>query len=276
MIKLFENRVFTTMNKLAASIEDIKRGQFGGEDKGRDGAGGGGVGMTHDAMSVLQEQHNSLMLVLAAQTQKLDNLEQICLHPTRSDEHSGSASKALTSSPLQTVGDLKERLANAAAEVLDLQNNLKEEKSRVDDLQSKLRAAQQALDEGARERSALGNTGQTAGRSWPAEVLGESNIEKPVVLNLLQNFENNMAALSRFQAHVHGNERTEEELVQRGGGGEVQGMETTQVIEITSAPGPAAAPTRAAAAVAPSGACPLPPDPPSLPPTARQPCRQYP
>ena len=58
--------------------------------------------------------------------------------------------------------------------------------------------------------------------------------------------------------------------------GEVQGMETTQVIEITSAPGPAAAPTRAAAAVAPSGACPLPPDPPSLPPTARQPCRQYP
>ena len=28
MIKLFENRVFTTMNKLAVSIEDIKGGRF--------------------------------------------------------------------------------------------------------------------------------------------------------------------------------------------------------------------------------------------------------
>ena len=69
MLKLFENRVINTMNKFAVSIEDIKCGRFGGVDKGRDGGGGGegdGSGMTHDAMSLLTEQHNSLLLVLAA------------------------------------------------------------------------------------------------------------------------------------------------------------------------------------------------------------------
>ena len=75
------------------SIEDIlKRGRFGGEDKGPDGGGGEGGGgaadITHDVMSVLKEQHNSLLLVLAAQTQELGNLKQICLHRTRSDEPS--------------------------------------------------------------------------------------------------------------------------------------------------------------------------------------------
>jgi uncharacterized spore protein YtfJ len=115
MLKLFENRVINTMNKLAVSIEDIKGGRFGGEDKGRDGGGGGGgggAGMTHDVMSVLTEQHNRLMLALAAQTQELEAhtqqldklehvleqaraclpiesvlLEHVCLHRTRSDEH---------------------------------------------------------------------------------------------------------------------------------------------------------------------------------------------
>ena len=45
--------------------------------------------MTHDVMSVLTEQHNRLMLALAAQTQKLeahtqqlDKLERVCLHRT--------------------------------------------------------------------------------------------------------------------------------------------------------------------------------------------------
>jgi hypothetical protein len=66
MLKLFENNFINTMNKLAVSIEDIKLGRFGGEDKGRDGGGGGGGGggMTYDVMSVLTEQHNSLLLVL--------------------------------------------------------------------------------------------------------------------------------------------------------------------------------------------------------------------
>ena len=39
MLKLFEKRFINTMNKLAVSIEDIKRGRFGGENKGRDGGG---------------------------------------------------------------------------------------------------------------------------------------------------------------------------------------------------------------------------------------------
>ena len=68
--------------------------------------------MTHDIVSVLTEQHNSLLLALAAQTQKLEAhtqqldklehvleqaraclpiesvlLEHVCLHRTRSDEH---------------------------------------------------------------------------------------------------------------------------------------------------------------------------------------------
>jgi uncharacterized spore protein YtfJ len=176
MLKLFENRVVNTMNKLAVSIEDIKGGRFEGEDKGRDGTGGGGgggAGMTHDVMSVLTEQHNRLMLALAAQTQKLeahtqqlDKLEHVCLHRTRSDEHrecsDGGEPPRSEFAPkieeiLQTVGDLKERLADAEAEVLDLQDDLEEEKSRVEELQGKLRSAQQALDEGARERCYLGN-----------------------------------------------------------------------------------------------------------------------
>jgi len=55
------------------------------------------------------------------------------------------------------VGDLKERLADAEAEVLVLDEHLGEEKSRVEELQGKLRSAQQALDEGARQRCYLGN-----------------------------------------------------------------------------------------------------------------------
>ena len=175
MLKLFENRVINTMNKFAVSIEDIKCGRFGGVDKGRDGGGGGegdGSGMTHDVMSVLTEQHNRLMLALAAQTQKLeaqtqklDNLEQVCLHRTRSDKHreysgGGEPPRSEFAPKIeeipQTVGDLKERLADAEAEVLYLQDDLEEEKSRVEELQGKLRSAQQALDEGARERCSLG------------------------------------------------------------------------------------------------------------------------
>jgi hypothetical protein len=156
MLKLFENRVINTINKLAVSIEDIKGGRFGGEDKRRDGGGGAGIdgaGMTHDVMSVLTDQHNSLLLVLAAQTQKLDNLEHVCLHRTRSDEHRecscGGEPPRSEFAPkieeiLQTVGNLKERLADAEAD-------LEEEKSRVKALQGELRSAQQALDEGARE-----------------------------------------------------------------------------------------------------------------------------
>ena len=55
------------------------------------------------------------------------------------------------------MGDLKERLADAEAEVLVLDEHLGEEKSRVEELQGKLRSAQQALDEGARQRCYLGN-----------------------------------------------------------------------------------------------------------------------
>ena len=107
--------------------------------------------MTHDVMSVLTEQQNSLLLVLAAQTQKLDNLEQVCLPPTRSDEQrecSGGGEPPWSEfAPnieeiLQTVEDLKERLANAEAEMLDLQDDLEEEESRVKELQGKLRSAQ--------------------------------------------------------------------------------------------------------------------------------------
>jgi hypothetical protein len=87
-----------------------------------------GTCLTHDIVSVLTEQHNSLLLALAAQTQKvevqtqkLDQLEQVCLHLTRSDE-------PMFEEVHQTVGDLKERLG-------------------------KLRSAQQALaGESARER----------------------------------------------------------------------------------------------------------------------------
>ena len=162
MLKLFENRVINTINKLAVSIEDIKGGRFGGEDKRRDGGGGAGIdgaGMTHDVMSVLTDQHNSLLLVLAAQTQKLDNLEHVCLHRTRSDEHRecscGGEPPRSEFAPkieeiLQTVGNLKERLADAEAD-------LEEEKSRVEALQEKLRSAQQALDEGAREHRSREN-----------------------------------------------------------------------------------------------------------------------
>jgi hypothetical protein len=90
-----------------------------------------GTCLTHDIVSVLTEQHNSLLLALAAQTQKvevqtqkLDQLEQVCLHLTRSDE-------PMFEEVHQTVGDLKERLG-------------------------KLRSAQQALaGESARERRPL-------------------------------------------------------------------------------------------------------------------------
>jgi hypothetical protein len=167
MLKLFENRFINTTNKLVVSIEDIKLGRFGGEEKGRDGGGGGGACITHDdVMSVLTEQHNSLLLVLAAQTQKLDKLEQVCLHRTRSDEQrecsAGGEPPRCEFAPkmeriLQTVSDLKERLTEAQAEVLDLQDDLEEEKSRVKELQGKLRSAQQALNERARERRSLGN-----------------------------------------------------------------------------------------------------------------------
>ena len=92
-------------------------------------------------MSVLKEQHNSLLLVLAAQTQKLDNLEQICLHRTRSDEQrecSGEPPRSEVAPKIdqihQLVGNLKERLADAEAvkerladaeaELLDLQDDL--------------------------------------------------------------------------------------------------------------------------------------------------------
>jgi len=170
MLKLFENRFINTTNKLVVSIEDIKLGMFGGEEKGRDGGGGGGgggAGITNDdVMSVLTKQHNSLLLVLAAQTQKLDNLEQVCWHRTRSDgqrecsgggEHPRSEFAPKLERILQTVGDLKERLAEAEAEVLDLQDDLEEEKSRVRELQGNLRSAQQALNKRARERRSLGN-----------------------------------------------------------------------------------------------------------------------
>jgi hypothetical protein len=186
MLKLFENRFINTTNKLAVSIEDIKHGRFGGEDKGRDGVGGGGVGgagITHDVMSVLEEQHNSLLLVLAAQTQKLDNLEQVCLHRTRSDEQGqcsggGEPPSRPEFAPKieeihQLVGNLKERLADAdavkerlaiaEAECLDLQDNLEKEKIRVEELQGKLRSAQQALDEGARERRHSSSNGRPIG-----------------------------------------------------------------------------------------------------------------
>ena len=84
--------------------------------------------MTHDVISMLEEQHNSLLLVLA-------KVEEI----------------------FQTVEDLKERLADAKAEVLDLKDDLEEEKSRVEELQGKLRSAQQAVDERAYDRRSLGN-----------------------------------------------------------------------------------------------------------------------
>jgi hypothetical protein len=58
---------------------------------------------------------------------------------------------------LQTVEDLKERLAEAGAEMLDLKDDLEEERSRVEELQGKLRSAQQALDERARDCRSLGN-----------------------------------------------------------------------------------------------------------------------
>ena len=172
MLKLFENRFINTTNKLAVSIEDIKRGRLAGEDKGRDGGGGrggGGAGMANDFMSVLTEQHNSLLLVLAAQTQKLDNLEQVCLYRTRPDEKRDCSAWSLSGETarsefapkieeiLQTVEDLKKRLADAEAEVLDLQDDLEEEKSRVEELQGKLRSAQQAFDARARDRRSLGN-----------------------------------------------------------------------------------------------------------------------
>ena len=91
-----------------------------------------GTCLTHDIVSVLTEQHNSLLLSLAAQTQnvevqtqQLDQLQtqlvQVCLHLTRSDEPRFEEVH-------QTVGDLKERLG-------------------------KLRSAQQTFaGEGARER----------------------------------------------------------------------------------------------------------------------------
>ena len=193
MLKLFENRFIDTTNKLAVSIADIKRGRFGGKDEGRDGGGGGasgGAGTTQDVMSVLKEQHNSLLLVLAAQTQKLDNLEQICLHRTRSDEQrecSGEPPRSEVAPKIdqihQLVGNLKERLADAEAvkerladaeaELLDLQDDLEEEKSRVEELQGRLRSAQQALDESARER----RHSSSKGRSCNSSLGHEPNIE---------------------------------------------------------------------------------------------------
>ena len=194
MLKLFENRFIDTTNKLAVSIADIKRGRFGGKDEGRDGGGGGasgGAGTTQDVMSVLKEQHNSLLLVLAAQTQKLDNLEQICLHRTRSDEQrecSGEPPRSEVAPKIDQIHQLvnlkerladaeavKERLADAEAELLDLRDDLEEEKerladaeaelldekSRVEELQGRLRSAQQALDESARERRHSSSKGRS-------------------------------------------------------------------------------------------------------------------
>jgi hypothetical protein len=70
--------------------------------------------MTNDIVSVLTEQHNSLILALAAQTQKLeaqtqqlDTLErvtnQVCLRRKPSDE-------PMFGDVVQTVGDLRKRL----------------------------------------------------------------------------------------------------------------------------------------------------------------------
>jgi chromosome segregation ATPase len=64
---------------------------------------------------------------------------------------------------LQTVEDLKERLAEAGAEMLDLKDDLEEERSRVEELQGKLLSAQQALDEGARERRHSSSKGRSLG-----------------------------------------------------------------------------------------------------------------
>ena len=69
-----------------------------------------GTCLTRDIVSVLTEQHNSLLLALAAQTQKLevqtqklDKLEQVCLHLTRSDE-------PMFEEVHQPVDNLQERL----------------------------------------------------------------------------------------------------------------------------------------------------------------------
>jgi hypothetical protein len=71
-----------------------------------------GTRLTRDIVSVLTEQHNRLMLALAAQTQKLeahtqqlDKLERVCLHRT-----SRCSDEPMLDQVLQTVGDLKEGL----------------------------------------------------------------------------------------------------------------------------------------------------------------------
>jgi len=71
-----------------------------------------GTRLTRDIVYVLTEQHNRLMLALAAQTQKLeahtqqlDKLERVCLHRT-----SRCSDEPMLDQVLQTVGDLKQGL----------------------------------------------------------------------------------------------------------------------------------------------------------------------
>ena len=81
--------------------------------------------MTHDIVSVLTEQHNSLLLALAAQTQKLEaqtrlnKLDHVCLHHTPSGE-------PMFEELVLKVGDLKERLDK----VRSAQQGLAREKAR--------------------------------------------------------------------------------------------------------------------------------------------------
>jgi hypothetical protein len=91
-----------------------------------------GTRFTHDIVSMLTEQHNSLLLALAAQTQKLeaqaqklDKLEQVCLHRTRSDE-------PMFEEVHQTVDDLKERLGKLRS------RSLQRHMSATDDIASPL------------------------------------------------------------------------------------------------------------------------------------------
>ena len=119
--------------------------------------------MTHDIVSVLTEQHNSLLLALAAQTQKLEEqtrklnkLEQVCMHRNRSDE-------PMFEELVQTVVDLKERLG-------------------------KLRSAQQGLArENAREGLRLPSVGHELKKTERFEALTtlyqQPFSDSPVVLN---------------------------------------------------------------------------------------------
>ena len=186
MLKLFENRVVNTMNKLAVSIEDIKGGRFEGEDKGRDGSGGGGgggAGMTHDVMSVLTEQHNRLMLALAAQTQKLeahtqqlDKLEHVCLHRTRSDE-------PMVEDLHQTMRDLKERLGELSVRAAQQFPAIERARAReqrpfrrhtpADDIASPLFVPYSPQDKGQRGKESRGGTARERLHSHGTELKTE-------------------------------------------------------------------------------------------------------